>query len=61
MYMKMGQNIPEKGIFYFDSVVRISDLATIPFDSLNVDYIEYLKWIEEGNQPIEFDIAVLNN
>jgi hypothetical protein len=59
--MKMGQNIPEKGIFYFDSVVRISDLATIPFDSLNVDYIEYLKWIEEGNQPIEFDIAVLNN
>ena len=57
----MGQEIPGKGIFYFNSVVRISDLATIPFDSLNVDYIEYLKWIEEGNQPIEFDIAVLNN
>jgi hypothetical protein len=61
MYMKMGQEIPGKGIFYFDSVVRLSDLAMIPFAEGNNDYKEYLNWIEEGNQPIEFDIAVLNN
>jgi hypothetical protein len=59
--MKMGQEIPGKGIFYFDSVVRLSDLAMIPFAEGNNDYKEYLNWIEEGNQPIEFDIAVLNN
>ncbi len=57
----MGQEIPGKGIFYFDSVVRLSDLAMIPFAEGNNDYKEYLNWIEEGNQPIEFDIAVLNN
>lgn len=60
MYMKMGQEIPEKGIFYFESVVRLSDLATIPFAEGNIDYKKYLEWLEEGNEPIDFDIAVLN-
>jgi hypothetical protein len=60
MYMKMGQNVPKKGIFYFNSVVRLTDLATIPFDSGNTDYKEYLVWLEEGNQPIDFDDAILN-
>lgn len=60
MYMKMGQEIPEKGIFYFESVVRLSDLATIPFSNGNVDYQEYLEWLEKGNEPIDFNIAVLN-
>jgi hypothetical protein len=59
--MKMGQEIPGKDILYFNSVVRISDLATVPFDNSNTDYVEYLKWVEEGNQAIEFDISILNN
>lgn len=35
-----------------DSVVqRISDNAFIPFDPANTDFLEYQKWLEEGNTP----------
>jgi hypothetical protein len=34
-----------------NGVMRISDTALIPFDSDNIDYLAYLKWIEEGNTP----------
>ena len=34
-----------------NSVIRLSDNATIPFDSANTDYQEYLKWVEAGNTP----------
>jgi len=36
-------------------VVRISDSASIPFDANNIDYQEYLKWLEEGNEPLPAD------
>jgi hypothetical protein len=37
-------------------IIRKKDYAFIPPDILNVDYQEYLSWIEEGNQPEEITL-----
>jgi len=37
------------------SILRINDGAFIPFDPANTDYQEYLKWLEEGNEPLPAD------
>jgi hypothetical protein len=36
-------------------VKRIADNAFIPFDPMNTDYQEYLKWLAEGNEPLPPD------
>ena len=36
-------------------ILRVEDGAWIPFDPANIDYQEYLKWLEEGNTPLPPD------
>ena len=37
------------------SVCRIADNAFIPFDPDNTDFVQYQKWLSEGNQPLPAD------
>ena len=37
------------------AVLRLSDMASIPFDPANTDYQQYLKFLEEGGQPLPAD------
>lgn len=36
-------------------VIRLADNANIPFDPQNVDYQQYLAWIEAGNTVLPAD------
>ena len=36
-------------------VIRLLDNAHIPFDPANMDFVEYNKWLEEGNTPEQAD------
>jgi hypothetical protein len=40
-----------------ESVIRISDMAGIPADPLNVDYLAYVAWLFDGNTPEEWQPA----
>jgi len=37
------------------AIKRLSDNAFIPFDNQNVDYVAYLAWLAEGNEPLPAD------
>lgn len=44
------------GIFgVVGAVIRLSDMASIPFDPDNTDYQAYLKFLAEGGQPLPAD------
>ena len=35
-----------------NTILRLTDNAFIPFDPANTDYQAYLRWLEEGNEPL---------
>lgn len=37
------------------TIFRLLDNAHIPTDLANTDFQEYLKWIDDGNEPLEAD------
>ena len=39
----------------YNSVIRLEDQATIPFDERNIDYQAYLEWVADGGIPEEAD------
>jgi len=40
-------------------IIRLSDGAAIPFDPANMDFVEYNKWLSEGNIPLPPDEPTL--
>lgn len=41
------------------NVKRVSDNAFIPFDPANTDFLQYQKWLSEGNVPLPPDEPAL--
>jgi hypothetical protein len=39
-----------------NSILRISDGAYIPMDIANIDYVEYLAWVAEGNTAEQWQL-----
>jgi hypothetical protein len=37
------------------TLIKRSDNAYIPMDEANTDFVEYQKWLSEGNQPLPAD------
>lgn len=44
-----------KTLYGQEYVLRLEDGAFIPFAPDNTDYQEYLKWLAEGNEPLQPD------
>ena len=59
-YMKHSIIVGER-VVDTNCIIRISDVAMIPKDEGNLDYQEYLVWLEEGNEPVDFDQSIFDN
>ena len=53
----MYQLLPTTSFSDPTTVKRLTDNAFIPFDPANTDYQAYLRWLEEGNEPLPADEA----
>ena len=42
-------------IDFIGNITRDSDGATIPIDANNIDYHNYLTWLDEGNTPLPYE------
>ena len=51
----MYQQLPNTPLGPAQCIKRIADNAFIPFDEQNSDYIAYLAWLAEGNEPTPAD------
>ena len=49
------QLINSNGKLSTNMILRIADNAYIPFDPANMDFVEYQKWLSEGNTPLPAD------
>lgn len=36
----------------FTNILRTTDSVVVPINLANTDYQVYLKWLEEGNEPL---------
>lgn len=50
---KSVSSLPGAPDYFF--VRRLSDYACIPMTEENTDYLEYLKWLADGNEPLGVD------
>ena len=53
---KLNPKVPSpSGLIDADTILRLSDMACIPFDEANTDYQAYLAWVAQGNvaQPAD--------
>jgi hypothetical protein len=51
----MYQLLPNTPMGAATCIKRIADNAFIPFDDANTDFVEYKKWLAEGNVPLSAD------
>lgn len=40
---------------HYETILRLTDKTWIPPDPSNIDYQQYLKWLEDGNEPLPPD------
>jgi len=42
----------------YETIIRLSDNVSIPKSEENMDYVEYLAWVSDGNTPEQADSII---